>query len=437
MTDEFPNESGSQAKLGMGRPILLASVLAIALVGGIGGWAATAHINAAVIANGVVQVDRELQLVQHADGGAIAEIYARPGQSVTAGEILARLDTYQAETELSALQAEYLDLSVRAARLKAERDGAETLVLPETLNPEEPTVARAFAGEIRRFNDNLHDRNVRLQLLSLRLDRLGRDYDALSARESSLARQSELAEENLLRNAQLVGRGIVSSASMSDLEAQQARLRGEYSMILAEMDSKLIQQQELQIEITELKGLAASEAHRLLREIEPRLMDLELLIARQHELLERSVIRAPVDGVLNEVLVNTIGQVLGAGQTMTSIVPRDATLVVEFRVNTTDIDQISSGQEARLRFLAFDQRTTPEILGQISHLAAASVTDAATGMSYFIANALPIDDNALPEGAQLMPGMPVEVYVQTRARTPIDYLLQPIQDGIARAMTEG
>jgi HlyD family secretion protein len=196
------------------------------------------------------------------------------------------------------------------------------------------------------------------------------------------------------------------------------------------------QVEEITLEIDRIQSTAALEAHRSLREIEPRLMELRQEITALETRLSRSVIRAPEAGIVNEVPVNTVGQIIAPGETVVKLVPEGADLVIEFQISPTDIDQITIGQEARLKFLSFNQRTTPEILGIVTHVGAASQLDPNSRAEYFLAQALPVKNDALPEGTALMPGMPVEVYVKTASRTPADFFLQPIRDSFRRAMTE-
>jgi HlyD family secretion protein len=421
----------------MARPLIAAFVMAVALLGGVGSWAATARLNAAIIANGEVKVDRELRLAQHPTGGAIAEILVAPGDRVQAGDVLARLDTREIETELDLVLGELLDLRVRAARLDAERNLSDVMSVPQGLELEDAAVLRAVEGETRRFEDRLGERLARHEMLSLRLERSVRAARALEARHHALQRQSVLADEALARNTELAERGVMSESGLAEAAAAQARLVGELAVVAAEIETNEIERREIAAEIDGLDRGFSWDAHRQLREIEPRISELELRIVQAEARLELSAIRAPVAGTVNELMVNTVGQVLPAGQTLASIVPSDARLVIEFRVDTVDIDQVAAGQDARLRFLSFDQRTTPEIVGVVSYVAPAAVSDATSGQTYFVATARPAEATGADAPARLVPGMPVEVYIQTDARTPLEYLLQPLHDGLLRAMSEG
>lgn len=425
-----------EIRLSLARPVAIAVVLMFALVFGLGTWATQAKLNAAVIASGVVKVDRELRTAQHIDGGTVTEILVVPGQSVEAGEALLRLDTFEVESELALLGAQLREVRARIARLEAERESLPTLVVPATSLESDPALAAAFEGEARLLENDRRERKARRQALALQSERLTHEAEALGARRASLAHQLDLAAEALARDTELVARGAVAESRLTDAATAHARLAGDLAEVEARLMGNRVEKSKIELEITELESGAISQAHRELRELAPRLAELELQVRAREAVIGRSVVRAPVAGTVNEVPVNTIGQVVAPGETLVTVVPRDARLVIEFKVATTDIDQIAPGQAARLRFAAFDQRTTPEFPGVVTHIAAASVVDAATGASFYIANAEPEGEISLPDGARLVPGMPVEVYLTTRERTPLDYLVQPVRDSMERAMTE-
>lgn len=424
------------SNFGLTRPVVLALVLFTGLVFGLGSWATQARLNAAVIAAGVVQVDRELRTAQHGDGGTVTAILAVPGQVVEAGQPLVRLDTFDVENELEILRAQLRDAQARMARLEAEREGWPTLVAPDPSDAPDSALLAAFACEARLLENDRRDRAARAQALALQLERLVHEATALVTRRKTLARQLELVDAELTRNTELVARGTIAESRLTESATAQSRLTGDFAEVEAKLMSNRVEQARIELERAELESAAVSKAHRELRELEPRVAELRLQIRSREGIVDRSVVRAPVSGTVNEVPVNTIGQVVAPGETLATIVPRDAKLVIEFKVATTDIDQIAPGQAARLRFPAFDQRTTPEFAGEVSHIAAASVTDRASGASFYIANAAPTEAITLPQGTRLVPGMPVEVYLTTRERSPLDYLIQPVRDSMARAMTE-
>lgn len=421
---------------GTGRHILTALILGAALIGGLGGWAATAQLGAAVIGQGSVKVDRDLRPVQYLDGGALTEIAVTPGQQIGEGSVVVRFDTVALETDLAIRRGLLLDLGARAARLRAERDGNDALIVPTALNPNSAEVEAVLWGERLLFDSGRQQLALQERALKLRLEQLTHDQQALLSRRSALEQQSTLADDALARVETLVQRNSAPRNKLDEAIADRARLAGELGEVQARLASNAAQQGEAELEIGRLGSTYRHEAHRQLRDIEPRIAELQTQIAALESRIERAIIRAPVSGTVNEVLVNTIGQVVQPGSTLVTLVPSDADLVIEFRIAPTDIDEMQPGQPARLRFPAFDQRTTPELPALVTWVAPATVTDAATGQTYYPALAAPTEDTTLPNGVRLVPGMPVEVYVPTRERTPADYFLQPLRDSFGRAMRE-
>jgi HlyD family secretion protein len=435
-TSTFDKDTGHSAPdaFGVGRHLVMAGVLGLALIGGFGGWAFTAQLNAAVIGRGTVKVDRELRLAQHLEGGMLAEILVKPGDRVAAGDVMMRLDTVELETALSVRRAQFADMSARAARFAAERDGQ--IVLASAPGAQDEMTRSLFASEALLLQQSQEDRETTRTALGLRRDRLAHETAGLMSRQTSIGSQLSLAQVELERTRTLVERGSFAPSQLMQIESETLRLSGELDEIAAMIAQNSAQIAEIELEIRRIGSTAALEAHRSLRELEPRIMELQQEIAALETRLSRSVIRAPEAGIVNEVPVNTVGQIIAPGETVVTIVPAGADLVVEFQVSPTDIDQITAGQEARLKFLSFNQRTMPEIAGTVTHVGAASQLDTTTRAEYFVAQALPITAADLPSGSALMPGMPVEVYVKTASRTPADFFLQPIRDSFRRAMTE-
>lgn len=421
---------------GMRARLMTAAVLAVALCAGVGGWAATARLHSAVVGSGKVKVDRELNTLQHENGGSVGVIYVVPGQTVTKGQILIELDTTELLAERRLLSDQRLDLSARLLRLQAERDGLAALDVPDGFGAGDAAAAEILRGETVLFDLATAERAARRMALNLQGERLIEEGKALEARRLALQTQSDIMTATYERNAKLIAKGSLAGNAADAIAADLARLTGELGEVGANISGNLVRLSEVKEELLRVDQLAAYEAHRQMREIEPRLVELDQRIAAIDLRVERAVLRAPVGGTINELAVNTLGQVVNPGQVLATLVPTDAKLVIEFQIMPTDIDQVAPGQPARLRFAAFNQRTTPELPGEVERIAAAATTDPITGLQVYTATVTLAAGVALPEGVDLLPGMPVEVFVTTAERTPMDYLFKPIADSMARAMTE-
>jgi HlyD family type I secretion membrane fusion protein len=190
-------------------------------------------------------------------------------------------------------------------------------------------------------------------------------------------------------------------------------------------------------QILAIDDIARNDAQKQLSEIEPRIAELIERKAAIADRLTRMDIRSPIAGTVNEVLINTIGGVITPAQKLLTIVPENAKLQIEVKLQPTDIDQVFVGQPARLRFSAFSSRDTPELNGKVAFVSPATTTDLGNGQVYFVAQ-IEVSDGELAklDGKKLVPGMPVETFVQTESRTALSYLAKPFVDQIQRAFRE-
>lgn len=429
----FPPDAAAAFSL-RGR-LVAAGALTAFLIGGIGLWAVTARLDSAVIGSGSVLVKNDLQTVQHVDGGTLSQILVASGERVAAGQPVLVLDAFDIDSRIAMLQAQLMEAEARAARLAAERDGVE-MVLPATYTPDDPEAARIFQGEQRLMEENRINREAELLALDLQADQMRFDTEGLTARRTSTAEELTLVEASLARFEKLQKAGSVEKTKLDEIQREVTRMKGEMGEIMASLARNETRQTEIALERDRLMSTAKADAHRELRSLEPQITDLKQQLATFKGKKERAILRAPVAGIVNELNVSTIGEVVPPGKTLIAIVPEASDLVIEFRISTTDIDAIQPGQKARLRFAAFNQRLTPEIDGVVDTIAAAATTDPQTGMTYYSARAKPTGNLDDLGQRGLVPGMPVEVYIPTAERVVISYILQPVIDQMNRAMRE-
>lgn len=415
--------------------LITAAALTVFLIGGIGAWALTARLDSAVIGSGSVLVKNDVQNVQHVDGGTLNQILVSTGDRVAAGQPVLILDAFDLEARIGMFEAQLMEAEARAARLAAEREGSE-MVLPATFSPSDTDYLRIVEGERRLMEENRINREVELLALGLQADQLRFDTEALQSRQSSLSEELELVQASYARFEKLQKAGSVEKTRVDEILRDLSRIRGEMGEINANLARNETRQTEIMLERDRMLSMAKSEAHRELRALEPQITDLRQQLNAAREKKERTILRAPAAGIVNEVNVSTLGEVIAPGKTLITIVPEESDLIIEFRISTTDIDAIEPGQKARLRFAAFNQRTTPEIDGIVETIAAAAVIDPQTGMHYYTARAKATGDISVLGERGLVPGMPVEVYVPTAERVVMSYILQPVLDQMNRGMRE-
>ena len=212
-------------------------------------------------------------------------------------------------------------------------------------------------------------------------------------------------------------------------------MQGERGQLLASIAQTKGKISETRLQILQVDQDLLTDAGKELRDIESKLSEAtERSVAALDE-LQRIDIRAPQDGVVYQLAVHTVGGVIAAGETLMMIVPTSDTLAVEARISPTDIDQIFVGQQANLRLTAFNQRTTPETSGIVEFISPDLIVDQRTGTSYYTVR-VKLAASDLKD-FKLVPGMPVETYIQTGDRSVLSYLVKPLRDQISRAFKDG
>jgi HlyD family secretion protein len=419
---------------GLQRRLTVAVALIGLLVLGCGVWATTTPIAGAVIASGVVVVDNNIRKVQHPSGGIVALIPVKNGDRVKAGAVVLKLDDTQARANLGVVASQLVQLTGRKARLEAERDLAERIAFPpEFLAGGEDATAIA-AGEERLFAARRTSKQGQVAQLGERIGQIEEEIKGLTAQRQAKNTEVELMVEELGRLETLREKELMPASRILTAQRDLTRLRGEWGALVAQIARARGQIGEMRLQIVALDQTMRTEATKELRDLEARMAELaERRIAAEDQ-LKRVVLRAPQDGVVHDLSVHTVGGVIGAGDTVMTIVPVEEELSVEVRIATSDIDQVHIGQAATLRFPAFNQRTTPEVAGTVVRVGADLTRETHTNSVFYVARIRP--DESQRAKLALLPGMPVEAFIATGERTALSYLVKPVTDQFARAFRE-
>lgn len=416
--------------------VIAGSVAALLLLGGVGGWAATARLSGAIISNGTVLVAGYVKVVQHLDGGVVRAIEVEKGQHVTAGDVLLRLDDVQIRTERSILRWQRAELVARQARLVAERDAADAIAFPPDFLTAYPDAASILEGERQLFDSTTRNRRSKREQLELQVAQLEEEVGGLRIQATAQADELALAQAERDRMGSLAEKGLIESTRLNTADRELARLLGAQGELTASIARSGARISEVKLQILEIDEVAYTEAQRELRTVDANIAEVTDRLTEVEDRLARTLIRAPVTGTVNELSVTTVGGVISPAQPLLTIVPQDADLKIEFRIAIRDIDQVRPGQPVQLRFSAFNQRTTPEIPALVSRVSAAATSDADSGQSYYLAEAEVQGDLSELGERGLIPGMPVDVFVQTEERVAIAYFVKPFTDQIVRAFRE-
>jgi HlyD family type I secretion membrane fusion protein len=425
----------TEKSLGIRSRVVAIIVLAILLFGGCGGWAVHAQLTGAVIAQGKVAVRKQVKLIQHRDGGIVGEILITNGDAVKAGDVLIRLDETQTKAELGVLKGQLAELQGRRARHAAERDGAAAIVFQPDFESA-PATTEIARGERRLFDENRAVREARRDQLSLQITQFEEQINGLLAQQESNANERKMVKEDLERLTPLYNKGFIEIGKIRTMERDAVKiegLRGEIDANIARVKGQI---SESRIKIIELDQQARTDGQRDMRDVDGKLAELQERMVASLDRLSRMVVRSPIAGIVNELAVNSVNGVIAPKETLMSIVPDTADLVVEAKLSPTDIDQATAGQPARLRFSSFNQRTTPEVAGTVETIGAAATLDQASGQTYYLSTIAITGGQRLVAGKPIVPGMPVEVFLTTGDRTALSYLIKPFTDQMMKSFRE-
>jgi len=409
------------------------------LVGGLGGWAATTDLSGAVIAPGTVVVASSVKKIQHPSGGIIGKIFVKNGDHVKAGEVLVRLDETVTRAQLQVITKQMDELRGRQARLRAERDGAATVAFPDDLlaRAAESDVGHILSGERTLFESRLRSREAQKAQLSERIAGLQEEVAGLTSQADAKSRELNLIGKELAGLETLETQRLVPTSKMMSIRREGARLEGEKAQLQAAAGSSRGRIAEIELQKLGIDIEARSDIIKDLRETEGRLVELSERRTAAEDQLRRIELTSPVDGVVHQLTVHTVGGVINPAEQLMLVVPADDRLVVEAKIAPHDIDQARMHEDATIRFPAFNQRTTPTLSGHVRDISADLTRDQQTGMSYFTAN-VEIPESEMPKlnGHKLMPGMPAEVQIATISRSALSYLVKPLEDAFAKAFRE-
>jgi HlyD family secretion protein len=421
------------------RLVLTIVAVSLLLVVGVGGWAASTEFSGAVIAQGQIVVDSNVKKVQHPTGGIVGELRVRDGYHVKADDVVVRLDDTQTRANLAIVTKALNELTARQAREEAERDGVETIEFPQELldRMDDADVAKAVNGERKQFEVRSQTRDGQKAQLKERILQLKEEISGYAAQIVSKDNQIVWIKKELAGVNELWSKNLIPYTRVTALEREKERLEGERGQLVATSAQAKGKITETELQILQVDQDMRTEVGKDLADIRGRVAELvEKKVAAQDQ-LKRIDIRAPQNGMVHQLTVHTVGGVIGQGEVIMLIVPEADALDVEAKIQPQDIDQLRLGQAAILRLTAFNQRTTPELSGTLSRISADTSEDQKSGARFYtIRIKVPDSEIARLQGLQLVPGMPVEAFIQTYPRTVLSYLVRPFHDQLARTFRE-
>jgi HlyD family secretion protein len=419
--------------------LIIGLTVVVILAGGLGGWASTAEISGALIAPGSIVVESNVKKVQHPTGGVVGEVLARDGDIVKAGDVVVRLDDTVTKASLAIVTKNLDGLLARAARLQAEQQGLTKISFPATQldRADDPDVKNVIASETKLFEVRTTGRVGQKAQLRERITQLNEEIAGLTAQEKAKDQEIALVEKELVGVNSLYDQHLVQISRLTTLQRDAARLNGERAQFIASRAQAKGKITETELQIIQVDKDLVSDVSKDLRETNDKIGEFVERKVTAEDQLRRTDIRAPQNGMVLQSTVHTVGGVITAGDAIMMIVPQADALSVEAKVNPQDIDKLQIGQKTLLRLSAFNQRTTPELNGVVTRVSPDVTTDQRTGQSYYtIRVSMPPEEVARLGDVKLIPGMPVEAFVQTGDRTLMSYLVKPLRDQLMRAFRE-
>jgi len=405
-----------------------------------GVWAALANLTSAALAPGVIAVDSSWRTIQHLEGGLVAEILVREGDFVKEGDVLLRLDPTRSDASLSILDSQLVLAKATEARLIAERDGAGLIDFPDELidRMEDQEVATVVAGQDLLFRARRDSMLGQISILNERKEQLKQQIEGLAVQQDARAGQTALIEKELEGLQQLFEEGYASQQRILALQRDAERLRGERGENLASIASARSQIGETELQILQLDKNFREEVVNELRSVQSQVFDLQERRTAAADERRRIDIIAPVSGQVLGLSAFTVGGVIKSGEDILNIVPENDQLVIQARVTPDDRERVSVGQSAQVRLSGLSRRSTPVLLGEVVTISGDRLTDRQSGEAYYEARVIIPEEQLglLEDTAELVPGMPAEVMIETGERSALGYILSPLTDSLDRAFKE-
>ncbi|TPM19935.1 HlyD family type I secretion periplasmic adaptor subunit [Mesorhizobium sp. B2-3-5] len=414
-----------------------ASVAAFVLIFGF--WATFAPLAGAMIAPGVVAAAGQNVMIQHLEGGVVSSIKVREGDRVTRGQALIVLDPTLAQSQLNRVLKQWVAQKAEIARLEAERDGLTTIALPDDLRTyaSNPEFSDVFGEQKKEFQARLARYAAERQILQQRVEALQDAIGGLKAQKTAADSQLVIVTDETTRKKKLLERGLTNRSEYTDLLRSSADLVGQAGSLEAQIASSATQTIEARQQIERLTTSRVEDAVTELNKARAQVADLGEQISAARSVLERTTVRAPVDGIIVRSVYNSEGSVIRPGEVAMELLPTTNDLIVEAKIKPEDIDSIRVGQDANMMFTALNARTTPKVAGKVFYISADRLITPSTGLPYYTVRlkmAAQLPPQIKPE--QIYPGMPVETFISTGERTFLAYLTRPLVDSFQRAFRE-
>lgn len=396
-------------------------------------WAHFAIVDEVTRGEGKAIPSSRLQKIQNLEGGIVAELFVREGQIVEAGDPLLRLDDTRFASNVGETEADRLALSVRVERLSAEVEGRD-LTMSENVLRDAPNQANSERALFESRRDQLRDE---IGGLEEQLAQRRQEVREMSSKQEQFRSSLALLRKEIQMSEPLVSSGAISPVEVLRLKRAEVESRGQLDATTLALPRASAAIKEIESKISETRGRFRSDALTQLNEARTELSKLQSTGKALEDRVRRTLITSPVRGVVKQMLVSTIGGVIQPGSDMVEIVPLDDTLLIEAKVRPQDIAFLHPGQEAMVKFSAYDFTVYGGLKAELEYISADSITDE-EGNSFFLIH-LRTDKSHLGTEEKpllIIPGMVATVDIITGHKSVLSYLLKPIIRARAEALRE-
>lgn len=393
-------------------------------------WSALAKIDEVTRGQGKVIPSRQVQVIQSQDGGVVTELLVREGDFVEKGQLLVRLDQTRSRSTFRENRAEFQALSVKAARLRALVEKADFQPDPELAK----VIPDIVEEELALFESRSSELELAQQIAQEQLVQRNEELVELTARERQAARSLELTDKELRMTRPMVASGAVSEVEILRLEREVNQLSGERKQAAAQIKRIASSIVEAQRKLSSVEVEFINEVREELADTLSRLNSLRETGEGLSDRVKGTEVRSPVKGTVKQLYYYTIGGVVLPGKEIIEIVPTDDTLFLEVRIRPKDIAFLMPGQEALVKFTAYDFVVYGGLKGVVEHIGADTVMDEEGNPFYEVT--VRTLESSLASDKPIIPGMVVEVDILTGKKSVLAYLMKPILRARQYALTE-
>jgi epimerase transport system membrane fusion protein len=401
------------------------------------------------LAPGIITVEHYRKTVQHLEGGIIRTIDVHDGDAVQQDQVVATLDDTQSRAQLEVFRGQLYSRIAQEARLAAQRDGLQSVRYPQELLAYrgDSRVQDAMRLQDQTFNVRQAAYDGERAVYRRQIEQLRAKMAGLQAQKQSKDRLVESYRGDVADFKSLLKEGFTEKQKVEEMDRALAQSEGQRGELLSEIAASELQIAEIELKILQLQKDLQREVTKELSDVQTGLFELREKVQVLESTVNRTVIKAPVAGMVLGLAVHTIGAVIPPGGRLLDIVPQDQKLIIEAQVSPIDIDRVHVGQQAEVRFSAFKTRDVPTIMGTLISLSADRMVEDNKNnkesrggeTAYYLARVA-----VSPEGLEalsaadlvLLPGMPAEMLINTGERTLVQYLAQPLTDSFKRAFIE-